>query len=58
LNVADAPEASFALAQVYTQWFDVVVADEPLPLRGLSFAPEGTESFVQCAPLAMSNATE
>ena len=58
MNVAEAPAASFALAHVNTQWFEVVAADVPLPDSGLNFAPDGTESFVQCAPLGTLKATE
>jgi hypothetical protein len=57
LNVVVAPEASFALAHVNVHWLDFVAADEPLPLSGLSVAPEGTASFVQCTPLGTSNET-
>jgi hypothetical protein len=57
LKVFDAPDASLALAHVNLQWFDVVVADAPLPFSGLNVAPEGTASFVQCAPLGTSNST-
>jgi hypothetical protein len=56
LNVVDAPDASFVVAYVNTQWFDGVAADDPLPERGERFAPEGAESFVQCAPLGTSAA--
>jgi hypothetical protein len=56
LNVFDAPLASDDV-QVNVHVFEVVVADEPLPLRGLSFAPEGTLSLVQCAPLATLKVT-
>jgi hypothetical protein len=58
LNVFEAPDASVALDQVNLQWFDVVVADVPLPVSGLKTAPDGTASFVQCVPLGTSNATE
>jgi hypothetical protein len=58
LNVTDAPDASVAFDQVNLQWFDVVEAEAPLPVSGLKTAPAGTASFVQCAPLGTSNATE
>jgi hypothetical protein len=54
----EAPLASVVLDQVKTHLFDCVAADDPLPLRGLSFAPDGTESFVQCTPLGTLNCTE
>jgi hypothetical protein len=50
LNVFEAPLASLALAQVKMHTFDVVVAEGPLPVRGLKLAPDGTQSLVQCAP--------
>jgi hypothetical protein len=49
LNVS-LPFTARVLVHVNVQVFDFVVADEPLPLRGLSLAPDGTESLVQCAP--------
>jgi hypothetical protein len=57
LNVFVAPTASDPVAHVKTQWFDLVAADVPLPLRGLSVAPLGTVSFVQWTPLGTSKAT-
>jgi hypothetical protein len=57
LNVSDAPAASVLLANVNVHAFDVVVADVPLPERGLSAAPEGTVSFVQWSPLGTVNLT-
>jgi hypothetical protein len=57
LKVFVAPAARVALDHVKTQWFDDVLAALPLPLRGLSVAPVGTASFVQCAPAGTSNET-
>jgi hypothetical protein len=57
LNVFDAPAASDAPDHVKVQWLPFVTADEPLPFSGLSFAPEGTLSFVQCAPEGRSKST-
>jgi hypothetical protein len=57
LNVIDAPLASVALDQVNTHLFDLVVADDPLPLKGLNLAPDGTVSLVQCTPLGTLNCT-
>jgi hypothetical protein len=57
LNVSDAPAASVLLDQVNVHTFEVVLADVPLPLRGLSEAPEGTVSFVQWSPLGTENLT-
>jgi hypothetical protein len=50
LNVVDAPAASDDV-NVKVHWLDVVCADVPLPVRGLSVAPDGTASFVQWSPL-------
>jgi hypothetical protein len=47
LNVTEAPAASVLFAQVNVQVLDVVVAEVPLPDRGLNVAPEGTVSLVQ-----------
>jgi hypothetical protein len=47
LNVIEAPLASEALDHVKTHLFDDVAAELPLPLRGLSLAPDGTLSLVQ-----------
>jgi hypothetical protein len=58
LNVSDAPRASLVLAQVKMHTFDVVVADAPLPVRGLNVAPDGTESLVQWAPSGICSCTE
>jgi hypothetical protein len=57
LNVVDAPFASVALDHVKTHLFDDVVAEEPLPLRGLNLAPDGTLSLVQWSPLGTLNWT-
>jgi hypothetical protein len=57
LNVVDAPFARVALDHVKMHWFDRVDADGPLPFKGPSVAPDGTESFVQCAPLGTLNWT-
>jgi hypothetical protein len=54
LNVIDAPLAS-VVDHVKTHLFDRVVAEVPLPLRGLNFAPDGTESLVQWSPLGTLN---
>ena len=58
MKVTEAPAASVLLAHVNLHVFDVVVADVPLPERGLSVAPEGTVSFVQWSPLGSVNSTE
>jgi hypothetical protein len=57
LNVLDAPDAIVPPDHVNLQWFDFVAAEDPLPNNGLSVAPEGTVSFVQCTPLGTSNST-
>jgi hypothetical protein len=57
LNVIDAPAASVVLGQVNVHAFDDVVADVPLPERGLSAAPDGTVSLVQWSPLGTVNLT-
>jgi hypothetical protein len=57
LKVIDAPLASVALDHVKTHLFDRVVAEVPLPLRGLNFAPDGTLSLVQWSPLGTLNCT-
>jgi hypothetical protein len=57
LNVTEAPFASVALDHVNTHLFDDVAAEVPLPLRGLSLAPDGTLSFVQWSPLGTLNCT-
>jgi hypothetical protein len=56
LNVFDAPAASDE-ANVNVHSFDFVAADDPLPLRGLNVAPDGTESFVQWSPLGIPKET-
>ncbi len=56
--MSEPPAASVALAHVNLQTFDVVCAEVPLPVRGLSVAPEGTVSFVQWSPLGTLNCTE
>ena len=58
MNVSDAPAASVLFAHVNLHVFDVVVADVPLPERGLSVAPDGTVSLVQWSPLGTVNWTE
>jgi hypothetical protein len=57
LNVSEAPAPSDLLDHVNLQVFDVVAAELPLPLRGLSVAPEGTASLVQWTPLGTLNWT-
>jgi hypothetical protein len=57
LNVSDAPAASVVLAHVYVHTFEVVNADVPLPVRGVSLAPVGTASLVQWSPLGTVNLT-
>jgi hypothetical protein len=56
--VKDDPEVSVAPDQVYVHVLDVVVADDPVPVSGLSTAPAGTASLVQCAPLGTLNVKE
>jgi hypothetical protein len=56
LKVVEAPAASEP-DHVNLQTFELVVADVPLPVRGLSVAPEGTVSLVQWSPLGIVNWT-
>src|SRR5215475_5192986 len=56
--VNDAPDATVVPDQVYVHVLDVVTADDPVPVRGLSTAPAGTASLVQCTPLGTLNVTE
>jgi hypothetical protein len=47
LKVSDAPPFNVVFAHVKVHSFDVVLAELPLPVSGLSFAPDGTASLVQ-----------
>jgi hypothetical protein len=59
LNISEAPAASDVLEDhVKMHVFEVVVAELPLPVRGLNVAPGGTKSFVQWAPLGTLNRTD
>ena len=53
-----APEASVVFDQVNVHVFDVVNAEVPVPVSGLSTAPVGTASLVQCAPVGTLNVSE
>jgi hypothetical protein len=57
LNVKDAPAFSVVFAQVKMHVLEEVVAELPVPLSGVSAAPEGTASFVQWSPLGTLNET-
>ena len=57
MNVKDAPAFNVVVAHVKTQLLELVSAELPVPLRGLSTAPVGTASFVQWSPLGTLNAT-
>jgi hypothetical protein len=57
LNVSDAPPFNVVVGHVKVQWFDVVSAELPEPLSGLSVEPDGTASLVQWSPLGMLNDT-
>jgi hypothetical protein len=56
LNVLVAPAASVCV-KVKVHAFDVVHAEVPVPVRGLSVEPEGTASLVQCTPAGTSKDT-
>ncbi len=53
--VSDAPDASVVFDQVNVHVFDVVNAEVPVPVSGLSTAPVGTVSLVQCTPVGTLN---
>jgi hypothetical protein len=59
LKVSEVPAASDVLEDhVKMHVFEVVAAELPLPVSGLNVAPDGTVSFVQCAPLGTLNLTD